>query len=754
MAKRKKRIKIPASSPAKAVLVLLLVAVLAVTAWFAYLAREIENRFASRKWSVPAVVFSDSVICYPGQNLSLERVRRMLLVRRYQQVSGRTPRAGEFKVSGRRLDVYLRTFTYPGKNLESRPVRLTFTANRIARIESRGKTLGYLELEPIVMAHLFGREKESRHLISIKQVPQDLVNAVVSIEDHRFFEHRGLDWLGILRALWIDLRAGRVVQGGSTITQQLIKNYFLDSRRTLKRKVQEACMALVLEARYSKEEILEMYLNEIYLGQRGGVAIHGVGEAALYYFGKNVRDLSLSEAATLAGMIRAPNAYSPRRRPEACKKRRNLVLRRMVALHKISRQQYARARLEPVRTIRNRLPLKVAPYFVDSVRHQLNKLYSPEALASEGLNIYTSLHPEIEFAAERAVKEGLGRLEKKFPRLKGRAGTSPLQALIVVVQPKTGQVLALVGGRDYDQSSFNRALFAKRQPGSAFKPFVYLAALDRFQPLDRIDDEPMSYTVKGRKWAPRNYDRVYHGPVTLETALAKSYNAATVNLAMKVGLDKVIKTARRLGIESPIKPYPSLALGAFEVTPMELAGAYTVLDNDGLKPYLLSLKKVISPRGEVRQKHFVRLRRATTSAKAFLITHLLQAVMRFGTGSSARRLGITFPCAGKTGTTSNYRDSWFVGYTSDLLALVWVGYDDNRPTYLSGSRGALRLWVRFMKAIRPWIHPQPFRVPPGIVERYVCRQSNQLATAFCPERRIEYFLQGHLPALYCPLHSQ
>jgi penicillin-binding protein 1B len=713
--------------------------------YFFHLTREIQSRFASRKWSVPSRVFSATVLLYPGQDLSLSQLKEMLERRRYREALKGIPRAGEYKLGRDSLEVHLRKFDFPGRSLPAQIVRFHFHENRLLRMEGRQRDIAFLQLEPLEIARLFGPEKQSRLLISIQKAPRHLIDAVLAIEDRRFYEHPGVDWWGIARALWADLRAGRFVQGGSTITQQLIKNYFLEPERTLKRKIIEACMAITIELLYDKDEILEMYMNEIYMGQKGGVAIHGIGEAALYHFGRNVEDLTLPESATLAGMIRGPSQYSPLRYPKTAKERRNLVLKRMLELGKISPERYERAKGEPLRVVKKHLAVKIAPYFVDYVRHQLQDLYEPQVLETEGLSIYTTLHPEMASAAQEVVRSGLERLEKDFPALKKDASKSPLQAVLVVVQPKTGAVLALVGGRDYGESNFNRAFFAHRQPGSAIKPFVYLAALDEFTLVTWLSDRRVVYNIAGQEWSPRNYTGRYRGRVTLRQALEKSLNAATVHLAMSVGLEKIIDVLRSLGIQSPLKPFPSLALGAFEVTPLELAGAYAALDNDGQRPFLLSLKEVVSEKGEVQQRRNVDIVSVTTPAKAYLMTSLLEGVIERGTARSAKKLGIDFPCAGKTGTTSDYRDSWFVGYTPDLLALAWVGFDDNRSTHLSGATGALRIWTNFLNDIRHLIPSQPFHVPPGVVERTVCSDFGQLAGPYCLKKREEYFLAERVP---------
>ncbi len=745
-------------SPWKFFVVLDICLAVAIAFYLFYLFVEIQQRFASQKWSIPSRVFSASVPIYPGQAVSLSQFKQMLEVRRYREsMRDGVLSAGEYKAGRDNLTVYFRDFQFPGQDIPAQKVRFTFQQNRVTKMESADGAaplpVAFLELEPVEIARLFGPERESRMLISIKQAPRHLIDAVLSIEDHRYHEHRGVDFWGIARALWMDLWARKVLQGGSTITQQLVKNYFLEPQRTLRRKVVEFCMALILEASHSKDEILEMYMNEIYLGQRGSVAIHGMGEAARYYFGRNIEDLTLNECAVLAGMIRAPNNYSPLSEPQAARERRNTVLKRMLDLEKIQPAEYERALGEPIAASEALIPVTASPYFVDYVRRQLKDLYAPEVLETKGLNVYTTLHPEMAMAAEDALREGLAELEKKHPRLRPTEGRAPLQAALIAVQPKTGAVLALAGGRDYAKSSFNRALLAYRQPGSAIKPFVYLAALDEFTPTAWLPDEQTTYTVEGKAWSPQNNDGRYRGRVMLRQSLEQSLNLPTVHLAYAVGLGRIIETARQVGITSPIKPAPSLSLGAFEVSPLELVGAYTALDNDGLRPYLLSLKEVVAGPGEVQQRRNVDIVSVTTPAKAFLITNMLEGVMKRGTARSARQMGIDFPCAGKTGTTSEYRDSWFVGYTTDLIALVWVGFDDNQPTHLTGAQGALGIWTRFMNHVRPWIAPQAFQVPPGVEELDICAVSGHLASAGCPEKRTEYFLSERIPSEHCTLHA-
>jgi penicillin-binding protein 1B len=719
-----------------------------------YLYNEVKDRFASRRWSIPARVFSSTAMVYAGQRLTAGELRQILEARRYKEASKEPLRAGEYRQSGSSLAVFVREFRFPGHWSPSGLVQFDFKRDRVAKIRSAQGEITFLELEPLEIARLFGPARESRMLVNIAQVPSYLTGAVVAIEDHRFFEHGGVDYFGIARALFADVRAGHAVQGGSTITQQLMKNYFLDSEKSFKRKLLELSMAIIIETLYGKEEILEMYMNEIYMGQRGGIAIHGVGEAARYYFGRNVEDLTLAESATLAGMIRTPNSSSPVARPDLAIERRNVVLKRMLELGKISQDEYHDAAQEPLKVAGASAPANVAPYFIDYVRRQLYELYSSEALASQGLSIYTTLHPEMALAADSAVKEGLAEIEAEHGIPESAPKEDHLQGVLIALQPKTGSIFALVGGRDYGASSFNRALHSHRQPGSAIKPFVMLSALDRFGLSDWVQDEQTTYTVEGVPWTPKNYDNRYRGRVSVREALEQSLNAATVSIALEAGLENAVAVMRSVGIVSPLQPVPSLALGAFEVTPIELAGAFATLDNDGQKPFLLSLKEIVAEDGDVLERRTADIASVTTPAKAFLVTNLMQGVVERGTAKGLKKMGIDFPCAGKTGTSNDLRDSWFAGYTTDLLVLTWVGFDDNRPTGLTGAQGAARVWARFMNNVRPWMNPQGFRVPPGVVQKLVCGESALLATYRCRTQRLEFFLAEKPPKDYCTQHGR
>lgn len=720
--------------------------------YFCYLYVELKQRFESRRWSIPSRVFSATVPLYPGQQLSISHLRQLLEERRYQEAIKEPLQAGEYKVGRDTVTVFLREFQFPGRALPAQRVEFAFQQSTLMRVKAGQTQIAFLELEPLEIARLFGADRKSRLLINIHQVPVHLINAVLAIEDHRFYEHRGVDWWGMLRALYTDLTAGRVVQGGSTITQQLVKNYFLEPSRTVRRKLQEAAMAVVLEAIYEKQAILEMYMNEIYMGQRGGVAVHGMGEAARYYFGRNVEDLTLSECATLAGIIRAPNHYSPLRSTPAALDRRNLVLKRMRDLEMIPALEYDQARGEPVRVAAARLPGNVAPYFVDYVQEQLHELYDEKMLGSEGLTIYTALHPEIGLMADRVLKEELDWLEREISDQNGTYAPGSLQAALLAVQPKTGSILALVGGRDYSTDPLNRVV-TRRPAGSAIMPLVYLSALDQFTPASWLEDEPVSYTDQGTARIPKNLDDRYRGPVMLRDALAQSLNAATVALAAQVGGEKIAATVHHFGMEELPKSPFALALGDFPVTVLGLAGAYSALDNDGQKPYLLGVKEVVTERGEVQQRRHIEFVSATTPAKSYVITNLIREGAKEAGARHRGKLDVDFPFAGQAGMSPEARDGWFVGYTTDLLVVVWVGYDDNRPLPAWVSRGATRIWLSFMDQVRPWVQPQEFPVPPGIVQRLICVESGQLATTHCREKRLEVFLEQRFPKEYCSLHN-
>ena len=734
--------------------ILLLTAGLILYSW--YLSVKVEKRFAGRRWSIPSTVFSDITTLYPGQRINRFFFNKKLNSLGYREVSHNPGKKGEKKTASSEVTIYLHDLKMPSLIREGFPVTIRFLQNEIESINrtDTGKSVPILELEPEEIMQFFGPEREKRHLVSIHQVPEDLIYAVLAAEDGRFYKHHGIDPRGILRALYTNLRHGAIRQGGSTLTQQLAKNYFLTPERTLSRKINEAILSVIIEAIYEKDEILEIYLNEIYLGQKGSVSINGVGEASSFYFDKPVSKLSLPEAAIIAGLIKGPNHYSPYVDKSRCRDRRNMVLHAMRRKGWINDGKLKVALSEKVEAAGFNLQEKKAPYFIDYLSRQIETLYPAEVLNSLGFSIYTTLDTQVQAAAELALEKGLTRLEKSIPELRRKKVAEKLQGAVIVVQPKTGYILAMVGGRNYTASQFNRIAQSRRQPGSAFKPLVYLTGLEGFNPASRLSNDPKTYLINNKEWEPQNFSPSDEFNVSMRVALAKSYNLATVDLAMKTGLDKIVSTATRFHFSTPVKPYPSLALGAFEVVPIELARAYCVFAADGMLPYPLSLKDVTDENGKLLKQKHMNIERSTSPAKAFIISSMLRSVATEGTARSLISRGISWPVAGKTGTTNNFRDAWFVGYTPDILALVWVGFDNGDSVFSTGSAAALPIWADLMNSIPQYISENWFKIPPGVVKETVCSESGLLAHKGCPENMEEIFLKENVPTVFCPIHNK
>jgi len=571
-------------------------------------------------------------------------------------------------------------------------------SGRVASLHaSDGRELAEVLVPAPRFGSLYGRGAVDREPVALHALPPQLVDAVLLVEDRRFFEHSGIDPRRIAGAALANLRAGRIREGGSTVTQQLVKNLYLTRERTFSRKLREATLALRLEGAAPKPAILEAYLNEIYLGQRGSVAVHGVAAAARHWFAKDVSQLSLAESCLLAGMIRGPSFYSPVRHPARALTRRNGVLRRLLEGGHISEAEYLTAVQEPLQ-VAPRLP-RTGAWFLDRVEQELLTRYSRRQLASRGLRVVTTLDLRLQRAAEAAVSSGLRALEEEHPTL--RRSDAPLQAALVALDPRRGDVLALVGGRDYGRSQFNRALYARRQPGSVFKPIVALAAFTSEEPVASLEtlllDAPLRVVRPEGVWRPLNYDRRFRGPVTLQEALERSLNVPLVRLGGLVGAPRIAATGRRLGIESALEPVPALALGASEVTLFEMTRAYAVLAAEGelATPRLLNL--VLDPRGGAVWADPSQRRRVAAPDAVRQVTRALRGAVERGTARRIRALGFHGPVAGKTGSTSGFRDAWFVGYTPELVMGVWVGFDDGRSVGLPGSRAALPIFTAVLK---------------------------------------------------------
>jgi penicillin-binding protein 1B len=741
----------------KWVLLLLVPTLAGILIYSGYLSARIDQRFSARRWSIPSKVFSDTTLLYPGQRIQRQPFYEKLLNLGYRSVAHPPVRRGEMLVSATGVTVFLYDLNTPWHTRQGFVATITTSENRIESIArtADGQFIPILELEPEEVMLFFGPKRERRQLVSIREVPQHLIHAVLAAEDSRFYRHHGVDPRGLLRAMLANLRHGAIRQGGSTLTQQLAKNYFLTPAKTLTRKLKEVLLSVLIELKYEKDDILEIYLNEIYLGQKGSVSINGVGEASFFYFGKPVRELSRAEAATIAGLIKAPNYYSPYVDKEHCRERRNDILEAMRKKGWLSEEELQAALKIPVNPVGYTVPGKKAPYFVDYLAEQLTNLYRPEDLSSLGLSIYTTLDTQVQTAAERALVDGLARLEKSNPALKRDQPGRELQGAIIVMQPKTGYILAMVGGRNYSVSQFNRVTQAKRQPGSAFKPLVYLAALDKFPPTYKLSNEPKTYFFDGKSWEPQNFQPTAPSTVNMREALKMSYNLATVDLAMQTGLDRIVETATQFNLTTPVKPYPSLALGSFEVIPLELARAYCVFAADGMQPNPLALKDVVDEKGQILEQKHLKVKRLISPARAFIINDMLQSVVTAGTARSLAQFGVTGPVAGKTGTTNDFRDAWFVGYTPDILALVWVGFDNGDPIGATASMAALPIWAELIDSIPQYLSVKGFKVPDGIEKKTVCAETGLLAVENgCPEPFTEYFLSDRVPTEFCTLHRK
>ncbi|HEY8367883.1 MAG TPA: PBP1A family penicillin-binding protein [Thermodesulfobacteriota bacterium] len=728
-----------------------------------YLYTVVTGRLEAITWKLPSKVFAAPVALYPGVDVARLDLAGKLRRLNYRPAPPTGPlEPGQYRRGPTGLDLYLHDTPYPGRPDGPSLVRLELAGQVVTNVldPSTGDELAVVELEPELITELFDTTREDRTLVTFDQLPAALVDALVAIEDRRFYQHFGLDWRGIARAAYRNLRAWRIAEGGSTLTQQLVKNVFLTEERTFLRKVNEAIIAVMLERRYSKRQILEFYANEVYLGQAGPTAIHGFGEAARHYFGKDVSKLTVGESALLAGMVRAPNALNPAVNPKRAKARRNVVLERMLDVGVLTKADYLAALSEPVDVKPAVVKGNDAPYFVDFLRAQLHEIYPREVLTSEGLRVYTTLDLDLQHRAQAALDRGLERLERQYPKLRRDDPAKRLQGAVIVLSPQTGAIRAMVGGREYGRSQFNRATQARRQPGSTFKPILYAAAFSPgengapppFTPATMVDDTPLTLKVGDTTWRPVNYDRKFRGRVSVRTAIEQSLNASAVRVALETGLARVIATARALGIESPLKEVPALALGASEVTVLEMASAYATLANSGLRSRPIAVRDVTDRAGTVIERRAYELETALPAEVAYVVTHVLEGVLDRGTGASARRMGLEGAAAGKSGTTSDYRDAWFAGYTPEAVVIVWVGFDDGTPINLTGSQAALPIWVEIMREAQGGRAAGPFPVPPGVTLATIDPATGFLATTACPDRLEEAFVAGTEPTGTCPIH--
>src|SRR3979490_324441 len=677
-------------------------------------------------------------------------------------------------------------FTVQANTADIRPSQLSyFAGNNALAVQFRGKSIRSIkplagggeldtaEIEPELITNLFDSAREKRRPVRYEDLPVMLVHAILSSEDKRFFEHGGFDFIRIVGAAWADVRhSSQHYQGASTITMQLARTFFFSNERTWRRKLAEAMVSIELEERFSKQQIFEMYANEVYLGNRGSFGVRGFAEANVAYFGKDLRQLSLGECAYLAGIIRAPNYYSSAdRHPERGGQARDRVLTQMLDNKFIKEGDVQESKRAPLKIIRTSVSGGDAPYFVDMVKDHLLDKYSENELLSENFRVYTTLDPALQRAAAAAVDAGMKNVDlllaKKYDKWRKdqakKGSNDPIpqaQVSLVAVAPRTGEIKAVIGGRDYGQSQLNHAL-ARRQPGSVFKPFVYAAAFDNavdgvqpiITPATTIDDEPTTFQFDGKEYTPNNYGERFMGRVTVRDALTNSLNVATVKVAELIGYGRVVQVARKMGLGTNIGPTPAVALGAYEMTPIDVAAGYTTFANIGTRSEPQFLRSVVGTDGTQLEKFTPQTHTALDPRVAFLVDSLLKDVLNRGTGAGVRARGFTLPAAGKTGTS---RDGWFSGFTSNLLCVIWIGFDDNRDLGLPGGAVAAPIWADFMTratSLAQYRDVKDFTMPDGVQSVLIDPETLQLATPNCPTTREEVYVAGSAPTVYCEVHG-
>ena len=740
----------------------ILVLVLALGFW---VYRQSVGQFEVRRLSLPTRIYADYTPLAPNTVMQADDLLEKLDRLGYRQAKALT-QPGDYVPGKSQIDIYTRAFRHPSGEYASQPLRVIIEGSVIRTLSSlrEARPVEKAALEPELLTSILSEQLENRSPAALQQIPQHLQDAVVVTEDVRFWHHPGVDPFGIFRAVFRNLKAGGVAEGGSTLTQQLVKNYYLTSERTYKRKVKEAVMAVVLDAKYSKKEIIEAYLNDIYLGRNRSISIIGVGEASRFYFGKSVSEISVADAALIAGMIRSPNNYSPFTHPEKALERRNTVLGALLKNKKIDQATYdqARASALPQKPFRQKSGLTSIPYYVDRVLQELSRDYGIKDVKGRGLQIFTAIDLAAQDTAARTLEDGLRRLEKGSSRL--RRTDNPLQGVMVHVDVPSGEIRALVGGRSYDRSQFNRALNSKRLVGSLFKPFVFLTAFEpslsqkNITPATLVADT--RFVLKRRfseDWSPRNYDNRYLGTVTVRKALEESLNSASVRIGMATGIEAILKTARTLGVATEIDDAnPSVILGAVGIPPIEMADAYSTIARQGSRLPLHTIRYVTNDRGKVVSVgDELKPVQVFPARDVYLLQHVMRGVVDRGTAAGARAQGFRKIAAGKTGTTNDKRDAWFIGFTPNVLALTWIGFDDNKPTGLSGGESAVPIWARYMNAVTAGMPQADFPAPAGILMAEVDETSGGLSTPQCPRNVIvtEAFKAGTEPHSPCSLHG-
>ena len=741
-----------------------LLAFITATSVFAYyyvqFGKLIDQRLTGQVFQNTSRVFSAPGHVYLGETMHASDLATYLLRAGYQE--GEAEGAlGYFKVKGPSVEIHPSSASYfRGGNA----LRVDFSGGSISRIVDLSAVAprDSAEIEPELITNLFDSSREKRRVVRFDDLPKNLVDAVLAAEDKRFFEHGGLDIVRVFGAALADLRRGQKAQGASTIDMQVARSFFFTTKREWRRKVKEILMAVEINQRYSKQQIFELYANEVYLGNRGSFSIRGFGEAAEAYFGKDVRELTLGECAFLAGIIRAPNRYATAERHlDRAEESRDRVLPQMVEDSYITQEQADEAKKMKLKFVNGGINSGSAPYFVDMVKDHLLEKFSESDLETQSYRIYTTLDPQLQHAAAEAIQSGVQGVDKLLAKRyaawakKGEPATR-VQVALVAMDARTGEIRALVGGRNYGESQLNHAL-ARRQPGSVFKPFVYAAAFDNaaegftpiVTPVTTVDDVPTTFEFDGKEYTPDNYGEEFYGTVTVRDALIHSLNVATVKVAELIGYQRVVNLTRQMGLGTNIQPTPAVALGAYEMTPIDVAAAYTPFASNGFRAEPLFLRSVLAADGTIEETVGPRTRAVLDPRVAFLTTSIMEEVINRGTGVTVRSMGFTPVAAGKTGTS---RDGWFAGFTSNLLCVVWIGFDDNRDLGLSGSASAAPVWAEFMKratALAQYKMTADFDPPPGVIAEMIDPKTGELANSSCPQYVQEYFIAGSEPTEVC-----
>jgi len=728
--------------------------------------RIIDERFRGAVFSNSAKIYATPQAVRLGESISAREIAAELQRAGYGENNNSL--LGTYRLLSNGIEIKPGPQSYHSPD----PATIRMQGGQVVSISGKSGELRAYELEPQIVTAFDVEQRAKRQLVKYDEIPKIMVDAVLAIEDRRFFQHSGVNFVRMAEAAWVDFMHERHEQGGSTLTMQLSRGFFLTPQKTIRRKLTEMLIAEELEQKLSKQQIFEYYANWVDLGQRGSFTISGFGEAAHAYFNKDLRDLTLPEAALLAGIIQRPSYLSPYRHPERALERRNLVLDSMVETHAITRADADKAKATPLKLAPPNVEASDAPYFVDLVRDTLSSRFSERELNEHSFRIYTTLDPDLQKLAAQAVDVGMKLVDDQVTKLRTKrikvgknkyetqiAPGPQAQVAMVVMDPHSGALLALVGGRNYGFSQLDHAV-ARRPTGSIFKPFVFAAAINTavagsnpvFTPASMVDDQPTTFAYGDQIYEPRNYKEEYHGEVTAQFALAKSLNNATVQLAQEVGYDKVADLAKAAGIVS-VKPTPAMALGAYDATPVDMAAAYTVFANSGVRVSPILVNSVRNAAGDMVLDLKPDQRPVIDPRVAYVMTSMMEGVMNYGTAYEVRLRGFTAPAAGKTGTS---HDGWFAGYTSNLLCIVWVGFDDYSDIRLSGAQTAAPIWAEFMKKaveLPQYSDVHSFTQPAGVVDVQLDKGTNLLATPSCPDSYSAAFIVGTEPTTTCDQSS-